>query len=213
MSKRGTTALAALVCALLLIGAAHANDPLSINWWVIGGGGDTVNSASYAVNSTLGQPAVGPATSTSYRLGAGYWYGMVEAVTPPEQKTYLSLVVRGYTAAGFSYEVNGCLEPPERDEGEQVEIRAEGRDIVMEHRNVIYNCCATMVIDLVDQQPLLQLIERETYPDSSPGRCLCPYNLKARITNLPPGTYHVEVWGEGRTRLFGSTWVTIKQKG
>ncbi len=111
---------------------------------------------------------------------------------------------------GFSYAASDCLDSPGRARGDQVEIWVEGHDIVMEHREATYNCCATMVIDLIDQRPLLQLIERETYPQGGPCDCLCPYDLSARISDLPPGTYLVEVWDEGKTHLFGFAWVTIK---
>ena len=126
-------------------------------------------------------------------------------------RIYLPLVLKAHSGVGFSYESSGCLGPLKRaDEGDQVDIWVEGRDIVMEHRGAIYNCCATMVVDLVDQRPLLQLIERETYPQGGPCHCLCPYDLSVRIPNLPPGTYLVEVWDEGKTHLFGSVWVTLE---
>ena len=125
-------------------------------------------------------------------------------------KVYLSLVLEAHSEASFSYEASDCLASSEDDEEDQVEIWVEGHDIVMEHRGAIYNCCATMVVDLVDQRPLLQLIERETYPQGGPCDCLCPYDLSARISALPPGAYHVEVWDESKTHLFGSAWVTVE---
>jgi hypothetical protein len=126
-------------------------------------------------------------------------------------KVYLPLVLKGHSGVAFSYEASDCLGALKRaDKGDQVEIWVEGRDIVMEHRGAIYNCCATMVVDLVDQRPLLQLIERETYPQSAPCDCLCPYDLSARIPGLPPGTYHVEVWNGSKTHLFGSAWVIVE---
>lgn len=127
-----------------------------------------------------------------------------------EFKVHLPLVLKAHSGVGFSYKASGCLGSSGRADGDQVEIWVEERDIVMEHRGAIYNCCATMVVDLIDQRPLLQLIERETYPDSSPCYCLCPYDLSARIPDLPPGTYHVEVWDESKTHLFGSACVTIE---
>ncbi len=65
MSKRKIFAFsAALLCGLVVAGVAWA-----------------MNSASYAVNSTLGQVAIGLSGSTSYGLGTGY--GVVEAAPPP----------------------------------------------------------------------------------------------------------------------------------
>jgi hypothetical protein len=44
-----------------------------INWWVIGGGGGWGSSASFQMNGTIGQTAVGVASSASYTLNQGYW--------------------------------------------------------------------------------------------------------------------------------------------
>ena len=127
-----------------------------------------------------------------------------------EYKVHLPLVLKAHSGAGFSYEASDCLEASGKVGDDQVEIWVEERDILMEHRGAIYNCCASVVVDLIDQRPLLQLIERETYPQSAPCDCLCPYDLSARITDLPPGGYQVEVWNESKTYLFGSAWVTIE---
>ena len=133
--------------------------------------------------------------------------------TPPPTSTptatpyrlYLPLIMKGYAGTGFSFVVSECLGSASRANAE-VEIWVEGQDIVMEHHGAIYNCCAKIVIDFVDQRPLLKLIEQET---GMPCHCLCPYDLSARIMGLPPGTYLVEVWNAEQTRLFGSAWVTI----
>jgi hypothetical protein len=125
-------------------------------------------------------------------------------------KVYLPIVLKAHSAEGFSYEASDCLDSSGKAEGDDVEIWVEGHDISMKHSGAIYNCCATMVVDLIDQRPLLQLIERETYPQLGPCYCLCPYDLSARIPGLPPGTYRVEVWDESKTHLFGSAWVTIE---
>lgn len=44
-----------------------------INWWVIGGGGGSGSSSSFQLNGTVGQTAVGVASSASYTLNQGYW--------------------------------------------------------------------------------------------------------------------------------------------
>jgi len=142
--------------------------------------------------------------------------GPTETATPTATSTstphelYLPFIAQRSSGEGFQYESSECLNSSDRGESEQVEIRVEGRDVVMEHRGVVYNCCATMVIDLIDQRPRLQLVERETYSESGPCRCVCPYDLKAWIRNLPAGTYDVEVWDERRTHLLGSAQVTIQ---
>ena len=51
---------------------------------VMGSAGGPATSASYAMNSTLGQSTpIGESASSSYELGAGYWYDKVgEAALP-----------------------------------------------------------------------------------------------------------------------------------
>jgi hypothetical protein len=116
------------------------------------------------------------------------------------------LVLKNFPAT-FQYDVQGCLPAPKaRDDS--LEIYVEGNDIVMHHGQVIYNCCADMVVDLVDERPLLKLIERETF-EYYPCPCLCPYNISARIPNLPPGDYQVEVWNEDQSNLYGWAEVTV----
>jgi hypothetical protein len=44
-----------------------------IKWQVISGGGDRGTSASYILSGTVGQTAVGPATSTSFEVNSGFW--------------------------------------------------------------------------------------------------------------------------------------------
>jgi hypothetical protein len=109
----------------------------------------------------------------------------------------------------LSYKASDCLKVRRGPEEGKVEIYVEGNDVVMEHNGVVYNCCAEVVVELVDSRPLLKLIEKETYPDRPPCRCQCPRDITAKVEDLPPGTYNVEVWNEGLTHLFGRAEVTI----
>ncbi len=45
-----------------------------IKWQVISGGGVSSSSASYKLNATLGQTAVGITSSPSYKVSQGFWY-------------------------------------------------------------------------------------------------------------------------------------------
>jgi hypothetical protein len=88
------TLLLALVALAMMVGtgsAALAQTSASYNleWHVIGGGGQPVSSAHYAVNSTAGQGAASPplATSAHYAVSGGYWYSGVYTI-------YLPLVLR-----------------------------------------------------------------------------------------------------------------------
>lgn len=59
--------------------AAMSSPSYSINWDTIGtGGDDTSSSASYTLRDTIGNAAIGDATSTSYQLKAGYRQGVVD---------------------------------------------------------------------------------------------------------------------------------------
>ena len=44
-----------------------------IKWQVISGGGTKAASASYVLNGTVGQTAVGIGSSTTYRVNHGFW--------------------------------------------------------------------------------------------------------------------------------------------
>jgi hypothetical protein len=73
----------ALVFCLMASGAALAMSSANFNlpWDVLSGGGGGRSSSSYILGDTLGQPsAVGLSESTNYRLGSGFWYGVL--VTP-----------------------------------------------------------------------------------------------------------------------------------
>jgi hypothetical protein len=87
--------LVAFTLSLAVGGAALAQTSASFNleWHVIGGGGHPVTSASYVVNSTIGQGAASPPFSFcgDYAVSGGYWFG--EDI-PVISKYYLPLVLR-----------------------------------------------------------------------------------------------------------------------
>jgi hypothetical protein len=97
--KLGRMALALALAALLLIpvaGAVVAQSSASYNleWHVIGGG-EPVSSASYTVNSTIGQAAGSPSypASSHYAVSGGYWFGDGITIRYP---IYLPIVVRAH---------------------------------------------------------------------------------------------------------------------
>lgn len=73
------TILLALTAILLLAGSALAMSSTNyrLDWFtpMTGGGGAPASSASYAVNFTVGQTAIGASSSANYGVGLGYWYG------------------------------------------------------------------------------------------------------------------------------------------
>ncbi len=90
MKRTRTWILLALTLLWLILslgGAALAQTSAHYNleWHVIGGGGQPVASASYRVNSTVGQGAASPPYSTSahYAVSGGYWFATVYYVYLP----------------------------------------------------------------------------------------------------------------------------------
>ena len=82
-----------LALALLVVGWVMAQGALSIPWWVIGGGGGpATGGGDVAMNGTLGQTIIGPASGDSVSLGAGFWYGDAMQ-TDPWHVTYLPVVL------------------------------------------------------------------------------------------------------------------------
>ena len=72
------TILLALTAILLLAGSvlAMSSTNYRLDWFtpMTGGGGAPASSASYAVNFTVGQTAIGASSSANYGVGLGYWY-------------------------------------------------------------------------------------------------------------------------------------------
>lgn len=44
-----------------------------LGWSVQAGGAGKMNSASFRLNATIGQPVIGSTSSTHYKLHAGFW--------------------------------------------------------------------------------------------------------------------------------------------
>jgi hypothetical protein len=51
----------------------------AVDWWVIAGGGAPSTGTGVALNGTLGQPIIGPSSSGTAGLVAGYWASCVAA--------------------------------------------------------------------------------------------------------------------------------------
>ena len=89
--------LLVLVVGLLTIGAlatvnrsrAQTSASYGLEWYVLSGGLGEMSSASYRLNSTVGQTMAGEFSGTNYNLYAGYWQIFLRRV-------YLPLVLRNY---------------------------------------------------------------------------------------------------------------------
>jgi hypothetical protein len=85
-----------LLTVALLVGVstilAMSSDNYRLDWFtpLIGGGGGPAGSTHYAVNFTVGQTAIGVASSSSYQACLGYWCG------GSSYRIYLPVVLRDY---------------------------------------------------------------------------------------------------------------------
>jgi hypothetical protein len=78
MRPRTRTILALLVLGgLVLAGVARAAAPVvTLQRYVIGGGGGRAEAGGSVLQGTIGQPVVGRVSSGTYELEAGFWAGM-----------------------------------------------------------------------------------------------------------------------------------------
>ena len=70
--KKQVLVLVGLLC-LTSIEYTQASANYALNWSVVGSGGCEIASASYVMQSTVGQTAIGVA-SDGYTIEAGYWH-------------------------------------------------------------------------------------------------------------------------------------------
>jgi hypothetical protein len=182
--------------------------PISYIWQVTGQ--DTMTTTTYSLSNTASftWPTTGSNLITVTATNAVGTVSDTHVITICLCKVYLPVVMRNFPRPSFEYNVGECL-PSATAKDAQVEIYVEGNDVVVNHYNAIYNCCAVIVVDFSDERPLLKLIERETFPGGFPCPCICPYDINARIADLPPGDYRVEVWNEDQSHRYGWANVTI----
>ncbi len=93
---------------------------------------------------------------------------------------------------------------------EHVDIRVEGHTVHIHHR-LPYVCCAKIALRLDREDHVLKVVERNV---GEVCKCMCGYEVEAEITDLPSGTYTVQVWGvehphTGPSRLRGEARVVI----
>jgi hypothetical protein len=97
MKKTHMVALGlATLLILLVAGVAGAGQSASyaVNWQVLSGGGAPASAGDVSLNATLGQTAIGPSTSTSYKLGAGYWFGNMGGQAPGGNQIHLPIIFK-----------------------------------------------------------------------------------------------------------------------
>lgn len=77
---------------------AQVSDNYDLSWHVLATGGrEGMASGSHTVHGTLGQLAIGPATSGVTSVGSGYWPGVRGSAGSPvsvSHRIYLPIVLR-----------------------------------------------------------------------------------------------------------------------
>jgi hypothetical protein len=76
------------------------------------------------------------------------------------------------------------------------------------HTGAFYNCCAVIEFNCEHEDSIIDLIEREIFPEG-PCYCLCCFDLSVDVLGLHPGHYVIRVWDETQTTLYGETELTI----
>ncbi len=113
-----STLLAACMILLGISPFAQAAD--QINWWVISGGGNPSSSGSFLLNGTVGQTAVGPASSASFKDFEGYWQNFAVAsccvvAGDANNDTHVNV---GDAVFMINYVFKGGPPPPCKDQGD-----------------------------------------------------------------------------------------------
>jgi hypothetical protein len=74
MRTRNTELFAILICCLATgVASAQVSENYDLSWNVISGGGGEMHSDNYAMQSTVGQTAIGT-LGDGYTIEAGYWH-------------------------------------------------------------------------------------------------------------------------------------------
>jgi len=83
VQPEATVVVPAVEAAIPEVTAANSAPNYNLDWWSINGGGDVAaTSASYQMGMSVGQSVAGAASSASYGMGIGFWYGAASASCP-----------------------------------------------------------------------------------------------------------------------------------
>lgn len=76
---------------------------------------------------------------------------------------------------------------------EEVVLETFDGTIVMHHREALFNCCAYLEIEVVQDAFEVGIFEWEMF-EEGPCYCMCCFAAEATIRGLPSGDYTVSVW-------------------
>jgi hypothetical protein len=83
----------ALAAGLFMAGSQAQAQQYTIVKSVIGNGGAPMGNTQYGLNGTIGQSVIGVVGNSSYAMGQGFWFGLLDTSTT-------SVPVAGYAAEG-----------------------------------------------------------------------------------------------------------------
>lgn len=88
-------------------------------------------------------------------------------------------------------------------------IQAQVRNgvVTVTHHNAVYHCDADIIFML--QAKGERLILTEVDRSGMVTDCICPMDLSVDILNLTPGIYHIEVWDQYHSEMFGQVTVRL----
>ncbi len=95
---------------------------------------------------------------------------------------------------------------------EEVVFETFDGTIVMHHREALFNCCAYLEIEVVQDAFEVGIFEWEMF-EAGPCYCLCCFAADATVSGLNPGDYAVSLWKvhdnfDGTwTHEFVDTWI------
>jgi hypothetical protein len=76
---------------------------------------------------------------------------------------------------------------------EEVVLETFDGTIVMHHREALFNCCAYLEIEVVQDAFEIGIFEWEMF-EVGPCYCMCCFAAEATVRGLPSGDYAVSVW-------------------
>jgi hypothetical protein len=76
---------------------------------------------------------------------------------------------------------------------EEVVLETFDGTIAVHHREALFNCCAYLEIEVLQDSFDIGIFEWEMFEDG-PCYCLCCFAADATISGLPSGDYNVSVW-------------------
>ncbi len=93
-------------------------------------------------------------------------------------------------------------------DGNPIEAIAYETSATIIHHDAMYQCNADIMFEMTVNGEELTL--REVDKSVEVTRCMCPVDLSITLNNLTPGkTYHVMIYDEFETKMFGEVWITI----